>query len=61
MTWNAFEAVWIEHRSAAETANALSLRIEQVYLAKSRVLKRLSEEVQEIADAFSWLDTLETP
>ncbi len=60
VTWDAFEAVWIQNRSAAETADALSLRIEQVYLAKSRVLKRLSQEVQEIADAFSSLDTLET-
>jgi RNA polymerase sigma factor (sigma-70 family) len=59
-TWHAFKAVWIENRSAAETADLLSLRIDQVYLAKSRVLKRLSEEVREIADAFSWLDTFET-
>jgi RNA polymerase sigma-70 factor (ECF subfamily) len=27
VTWHAFEAVWIENRSAAETALALSLRI----------------------------------
>jgi RNA polymerase sigma factor (sigma-70 family) len=59
-TWSAFESVWIENRSAADTAQALSMRIEQVYLAKSRVLKRLCEEVEEIADDFSWLDTFET-
>ncbi len=61
VTWDAFEAVWIQNRPAAEAAQALSLRIEQVYLAKSRVLKRLSEEVQEIVDDFSWLDSLENP
>ncbi len=59
LTWRAFERVWVEHRSAAEAAQELSLRIEQVYLAKSRVLKRLSEEVHEIVEDFSWLDALE--
>ena len=57
VTWSAFESVWIANRSAAETAEALSLRIEQVYVAKSRVLKRLCEEVEEITDDYSWLDT----
>jgi RNA polymerase sigma-70 factor, ECF subfamily len=58
-TWRAFECVWLEHRSAAEAALELSLRIEQIYIAKSRVLKRLSEEVQEIVEEFSWLDAFE--
>ncbi len=56
-TWRAFECVWVEHRSAAEE---LSLRIEQVYIAKSRVLKRLSEEVHEIVEEFTWLDSFES-
>ena len=60
-TWRAFECVWLENRSAAETADALSLGIDAVYTAKSRVLKRLSEEVEEIAAGFSWLDALESP
>jgi DNA-directed RNA polymerase specialized sigma24 family protein len=59
-TWRAFECVWIEDRSAAEAAKMLSLRIEQVYIAKSRVLKRLSEEVHEIVEDFSWLDAFES-
>jgi RNA polymerase sigma factor (sigma-70 family) len=59
MTWRAFERVWLEDRSAAETAVELSLRIELVYVAKSRVLKRLEEVVQEIAGDFSWLDAIE--
>jgi RNA polymerase sigma factor (sigma-70 family) len=59
MTWRAFERVWLEDRSAAETARELSIRIDRVYLAKSRVLKRLEKEVQEIVEDFSWLDALE--
>jgi RNA polymerase sigma factor (sigma-70 family) len=60
-TWRAFERVWIDNRPAAETAQELSLQIGQVYLAKSRVLKRLSVEVEEIVACFSWLDALESP
>jgi len=59
-TWRAFECVWLENRSAAEAAEQLSLRIEQVYIAKSRALKRLSEEVHEIVEDFSWLDAFES-
>jgi RNA polymerase sigma-70 factor (ECF subfamily) len=59
-TWRAFECVWVEHRSAAEAAEELSLRIEQIYIAKSRVLKRLSQEVHEIVEEFSWLDSFES-
>jgi RNA polymerase sigma factor (sigma-70 family) len=59
ITWRAFEHVWVENRSAAETARELSLRIEQVYLAKSRVLKRLSQEIEDIVEYFSWLDAFE--
>ncbi len=60
-TWRAFERMWLENRSAAETADELSLGIDAVYTAKSRVLKRLSEEVEVIAEGFSWLDALEAP
>jgi RNA polymerase sigma-70 factor (ECF subfamily) len=60
-TWRAFERVWLENRSAAETAEELSVGIDAVYTAKSRVLKRLSEEVEDIANGFSWLDALESP
>jgi RNA polymerase sigma factor (sigma-70 family) len=55
-TWRAFESVWIENRSAAETADALSLNIDLVYYSKSRVLKRLKEEVAEIVEDFSCMD-----
>jgi RNA polymerase sigma factor (sigma-70 family) len=58
MTWRAFERVWLENRSALETALELSQQIDFVYYAKSRVLKRVKEEVQEIVADFSCLDTL---
>jgi RNA polymerase sigma factor (sigma-70 family) len=58
ITWRAFERVWLENRSAAETALDLSQQIGFVYYAKSRVLKRVKEEVQEIVDDFSCLDSL---
>jgi RNA polymerase sigma factor (sigma-70 family) len=61
MTWRAFESVWLENRTAAETADALSLHIDLVYYAKSRVLKRLREEVQEIVEDFSCLDAFGAP
>lgn len=57
--WRAFERVWIELCPAAEAADELSMSVEAVYMAKSRVLKRLEEEVREIAEEFSWLDAPE--
>jgi RNA polymerase sigma-70 factor (ECF subfamily) len=44
-TWHAFELVWLEDRPAPEVARSLRQPIEKVYVAKSRVLKRLREEV----------------
>ncbi len=55
-TWRAFESVWIENRSAAETADALALNIDLVYYSKARVLKRLKAEVEEIVEDFSCMD-----
>jgi RNA polymerase sigma factor (sigma-70 family) len=49
-TWQAFERVWIDGRGAAEAAAELGLTIEKVYVAKSRVLKRLEEEVRLLAE-----------
>jgi RNA polymerase sigma factor (sigma-70 family) len=59
ITWRAFERVWLENRSATETAVELSIKIQLVYKAKSRVLKRLTAEVEEINEDFSWLDAIE--
>ncbi|HLJ97009.1 MAG TPA: sigma-70 family RNA polymerase sigma factor [Gemmataceae bacterium] len=49
-TWRAFERVWIENRPAAEAAGELGLPIDAIYLAKSRVLKRLREEIVLLAE-----------
>ncbi len=48
--WRAFELVWLEDRPAAEVARSLGQKINWVYLAKSRVLKRLEQEVQVLAE-----------
>jgi RNA polymerase sigma-70 factor (ECF subfamily) len=58
-SWRAFERVWMEHRPATEAADELSMSVEAVYMAKSRILKRLEEEVRDIAEDFSWLDAIE--
>jgi hypothetical protein len=58
--WASFERVWLERESAVETADKLSLQIESVYHAKSRVLKRLADELEQIIEDFSWLDDLQT-
>lgn len=57
--WRAFERVWIDRRPAAEAADELAMSVEAVYMAKSRILRRLEEEVRDIADEFSWLDAIE--
>src|SRR5262249_23547378 len=49
-TWRAFEAVWVENRPAAEVAQELGRSIDWVYVAKSRVLKHLWQEVLGLAD-----------
>lgn len=49
-TWKAFELVWIENRAARDVARELKQPIDFVYVAKSRVLKRLREEVLALAE-----------
>ena len=49
-TWSAFEGVWLHNRAANEVASDLALPIEAVYLAKSRVLKRLRDELMILAE-----------
>ena len=49
-TWRAFERVWLENQRAAVVAAELRIPIEVVYTAKSRVLKRLEEEVRILAE-----------
>lgn len=49
-TWRAFERVWRDDRSPLETSRELALAIDLVYSAKSRVLKRLREEILMLAE-----------
>jgi RNA polymerase sigma-70 factor (ECF subfamily) len=49
-TWQAFWQTTIDQRSGQEVAAALGLTVAAVYLAKSRVMKRLRELVREIDD-----------
>ena len=47
-TWQAFWRTAVEGEPAAEAARALGLSVGAVYVAKSRVLARLREQVQEL-------------
>ena len=49
-SWLAFEASWLKSKPAAEAATELGIPIESVYVAKSRVLKRLRLEVLVLAE-----------
>jgi len=49
-TWRAFELVWIEGVAAADVAAQLGEPLDRIYVAKSRVLKRLQSAVRELAD-----------
>ena len=55
-TWRAFELTWIENRHPADAAAELAVQVHTVYKAKSRVLKRLQEEVHSMVDNLTWLD-----
>jgi len=49
-TWRAFDRVWLQQAPAAQVAQELAQPIDWVYVAKSRVLKLLAQEVRELAD-----------
>lgn len=49
-TWRSFELTWRDQRPAPEVAAELGLPVEAVYVAKSRVLKRLRAEILELAE-----------
>jgi RNA polymerase sigma-70 factor (ECF subfamily) len=53
-TWRAFELAWLEDRPAAEVSQVLGQPLDWVYVAKSRVLKRLRQEIQQLADDAAW-------
>ena len=47
-TWQAYEQTAVQQLSANEVAQALGMTVAEVYVAKSRVLKLLREEVQHL-------------
>ena len=49
-TWKACWQTTVESQPAAEVAAALSITINAVYVARSRVLRRLREELRELLD-----------
>lgn len=49
-TWQAFEATWLRREPVPEVAARLGVTLASVYLAKSRVLRRLNEAVRDLAD-----------
>ncbi len=59
-TWRAFELVWLKDRSPAEVAREVSMPEAQVYQAKSRVLKRLREEVLMLAEDVALFGSLKS-
>lgn len=56
--WSCFEATWVRNESAIEVARALQLPIHQIYVNKSRVLKRLESEVRALAEELPISDSL---
>lgn len=48
--WQAFVGVWIELQSADMVANRLGITVDKVYVAKSRILKRLREVVLSLSE-----------
>lgn len=51
-TWQAFWRVVIEDHSPGEVAKELAMSVNAVYLAKSRVLRRLRQEFADIIEEF---------
>jgi RNA polymerase sigma-70 factor (ECF subfamily) len=49
-TWRAFEAVVMNDQKPADAAAALHMSVNAVYLARSRILKRLREEFEDLMD-----------
>jgi len=49
-SWDAFERIWCKDIPAPQVALHLGMTIDAVYAAKSRILRRLREEVLALAD-----------
>lgn len=50
-TWQAFWLTAVDGKSPPEVAELLSLSVGAVYIAKSRIIKRLSEKIREVDDS----------
>ena len=48
--WRASERTWIACEPAAAVAAALGIPVAQVYVAKSRIAKRLADELRHLSD-----------
>ncbi|MFT4556512.1 MAG: RNA polymerase sigma factor [Planctomycetales bacterium] len=44
-TWSAYHMTAVDQKTAADTAQSLNLPVSEIYVAKSRVIKMLREEV----------------
>ena len=49
-TWQAFWQTAVEGKAGQEVARALGMTVAAVYLAKSRVMARLKEEIRQVQD-----------
>ena len=49
-TWNVFVESWVKQRTAADVAATFHISVDKVYVARSRVLKRLRREVTVLSD-----------
>ena len=56
VTWACFEAAWLKNESPQEIAKRFGIRVHTVYVNKSRVLKRLEQEVQVLAEDLPFHD-----
>ena len=53
-TWEAYRLLTEEGQTASETASRLNLKVADVYVAKSRVLKLLKATVAELEGSEQW-------
>ena len=58
-TWQAFWRTNVEGQSASDAARGLGMTVAAVYMARSRVLARLKEQVRQAQGTLPWLE--ETP
>ena len=51
-TWDLFHRTWVEKQSVQEVSKASGIEASKIYVARSRVLKRLKLEVTRLAEDF---------